>query len=86
MSPSEVGLAYIIGSFVLGASFGACVGAVVAGLCRAAAVGDALIGHRPPPRFPPSGQQIDELRRDIDRWHAQAIATLDGMDAAGRAR
>jgi hypothetical protein len=37
----ELGLAWIVGTFIIGMSFGACVGTVVAGLCRAAAVGDS---------------------------------------------
>jgi hypothetical protein len=37
----ELGLVWLIGTFIIGTSFGACVGTVVAGLCRAAAVGDS---------------------------------------------
>jgi hypothetical protein len=37
----ELGLVWIIGTFIIGMSFGACVGTVVAGLCRMAAVGNS---------------------------------------------
>ena len=40
----EAGFVWLIGAFIVGMSFGACLGTVVAGLCRAAAIGNRV--HR----------------------------------------
>jgi hypothetical protein len=57
----ELGLAWIIGTFIVGMSFGACVGTVVAGLCSAAK------GAWPDPSKPIDGDRDPEaLRRALD--------------------
>jgi hypothetical protein len=71
----ELGLVWLIGAFVIGLSFGACVGTVVAGLCRTAAV-------RTPPHIPTgpvSLEAIDRLRLDVEDWYDRSIKTLNGM-------
>jgi hypothetical protein len=40
MTPCELSVGWLIATFIVGMSFGACVGTVVAALCRAAAIGD----------------------------------------------
>jgi hypothetical protein len=78
MSDCELGLGYLLLAALVGLSFGACTGTVVAGLLRSAAtVGVSL------PVGPPSGDSLADLRRDVDAWYAATIAQLDAMSNGG---
>ena len=60
MSPCELSVGWLIGTFIIGMSFGACVGTVVAGLCSAAKAW-------PDPHKPIDGDRDPEaLRRALD--------------------